>query len=324
MIWKGIRRKTWEFEQAFAAENSAYISNPARGWYGVYTFRAEERIAPEELKWSLSEGETLSLVLVDVGGFRERPLDLATLENIRKILAFFEQNQRDVIFRPVYDREGKGREREPASFELVLEHLGQLGALLKENPYSVFIFQGFLVGSWGELHDSSYLSEDCLKKMWERLRPGLGETIYGAVRTPAQWRLLVSEEEFQKGNFPRLGLFDDGIFASKSHLGTFGTMTREAAGWKAPWIREEELSFLETLGKGFPLAERRSRRRAQGFLKAGAVLGKRSWQSLGRFGLPISIGPTTGSYWIAGKRKVSWTLWGFIWGTASSFGRRSL
>lgn len=110
-------------------------------------------------------------MLVDVGGFRERPLDLATLENIRKILAFFEQNQRDVIFRPVYDREGKGREREPASFELVLEHLGQLGALLKENPYSVFIFQGFLVGSWGELHDSSYLSEDCLKKMWERLRP---------------------------------------------------------------------------------------------------------------------------------------------------------
>ena len=57
MIWKGIRRKTWEFEQAFAAENSVYISNPARGWYGVYTFRAEERIAPEELKWSLREGE---------------------------------------------------------------------------------------------------------------------------------------------------------------------------------------------------------------------------------------------------------------------------
>ena len=34
--------------------------------------------------------------------------------------------------------------------------------------------------------------------MWEAA-PGLGETIYGAVRTPAQWRLLlVSEEEFQK------------------------------------------------------------------------------------------------------------------------------
>ena len=108
-------------------------------------------------------------------------------------------------------------------------------------------------GGTSGLVASSYLSEDCLKKMWERLRPGLGETIYGAVRTPAQWRLLVSEEEFQKGNFPRLGLFDDGIFASKSHLGTFGTMTREAAGWKAPWIREEELSFLETLGKRLPI-----------------------------------------------------------------------
>ena len=192
-------------------------------------------------------------MLVDIGSFRERPLDPAALENIRKILAFFEENQRDVIFRPVYDREGKGRGREPGSFELVLEHLGQLGDLLKENPCSVFIFQGFLVGSWGEMHDSAYLSEDCLKKMWEQLKPALSKNIYGAVRTPSQWRTLVSEEEFRKGSFPRLGLFDDGIFGSKTHLGTFGTMTREAAGWKKAWLREEELTFLKVLGKKLPI-----------------------------------------------------------------------
>ena len=79
----------------------------------------------------------------------------------------------------------------------MLEHLGQLGDLLKENPCSVFIFQGFLVGSWGEMHDSAYLSEDCLKKMWEQLKPALSKNIYGAVRTPSQWRTLVSEEEFR-------------------------------------------------------------------------------------------------------------------------------
>lgn len=253
MIWKGIRSKKWEFEKKFSGECSAYVSNPARGWYGIYTFQAEKKIHPEELKWSLRKEETLVLVLVDVGGFQERPLDPETLENIRKILRFFEENQRDVIFRPVYDREGKGREREPASFELVLEHLGQLGALLKENPYSVFVFQGFLVGSWGEMHDSVYLSEDCLKRMWERLQPNLGKMIYGAVRTPAQWRTLVSEEEFETGSFPKLGLFDDGIFGSGTHLGTFGTMMGEAAGWNTSWIREEELAFLKTMGKGLPI-----------------------------------------------------------------------
>ena len=64
-----------------------------------------------------------------------------------------------------------------------LEHLAaQLGDLLKENPCSVFIFQGFLVGSWGEMHDSAYLSEDCLRKTWEQLKPALSKNIYGAVR----------------------------------------------------------------------------------------------------------------------------------------------
>ena len=253
MSWKGIGKKKWKFEKEFTGEGSSYITNPSRGWYEIYTFQAEEKAALEELKWSLHEGETLALVLVDIGSFRERPLDPAALENIRKILAFFEENQRDVIFRPVYDREGKGRGREPGSFELVLEHLGQLGDLLKENPCSVFIFQGFLVGSWGEMHDSAYLSEDCLKKMWEQLKPALSKNIYGAVRTPSQWRTLVSEEEFRKGSFPRLGLFDDGIFGSKTHLGTFGTMTREAAGWKKAWLREEELTFLKVLGKKLPI-----------------------------------------------------------------------
>lgn len=89
----------------------------------------------------------------------------------------------------------------------MLEHLGQLGDLLKENPCSVFIFQGFLVGSWGEMHDSAYLSEDCFKKMWEQLKPALSKNIYGAVRTPSQWRTLVSEEEFQEGKLSTAGTF---------------------------------------------------------------------------------------------------------------------
>lgn len=228
MSWKGIGKKKWKFEKEFTGEGSSYITNPSRGWYEIYTFQAEEKAALEELKWSLHEGETLALVLVDIGSFRERPLDPAALENIRKILDFFEENQRDVIFRPVYDREGKGRGREPGSFELVLEHLGQLGDLLKENPCSVFIFQGFLVGSWGEMHDSAYLSEDCLKKMWEQLKPALSKNIYGAVRTPAQLRgilrtktPLASSQTGDGSLASRLGLFNDGMLGSVYDLGTY-------------------------------------------------------------------------------------------------------
>ena len=118
-----------------------------------------------------------------------------------------------------------GREKEEsgaASFELVLEHLGQLGALLKENPYSVFIFQGFLVGSWGELHDSAYLSEDCLKKMWERLRPGLGETIYGAVRTPASGACWFRRKSFRRETFHGWGFLTMEFSHRRAILGPSG------------------------------------------------------------------------------------------------------
>lgn len=252
MIWNGIKRKNWKFCPELLEESCWNPPNPARGWYAVYTFLAEQKINPEELKWSLREGETVVLVLLDIGEFQNKPLDSQALDNIRMILSFFKNYQRDVIFRPVYDREGKGMQHEPDTFKTILTHLCQIGELLAATEHSVFIFQGLLVGSWGEMHTSKYLSEKCLLQMWNCIQPYLEEDICLAVRTPVQWRILVEEREYQKGNFQQTGIFDDGIFGSASHLGTFGTMTREVAGWKRAWNRKEELDFLERITDTFP------------------------------------------------------------------------
>ena len=252
MIWNSIKHKNWKFRPETLEESRWNPPNPARGWYAVYTFLAEQKIDPEELKWSLREGETVALVLLDIGAFRDRFLDKEALDNIREILLFFKNYKRDVIFRPVYDREGNGLLHEPDAFETVLTHLRQIGELLAVTEHSVFVWQGLLVGSWGEMHTSKYLSEDCLKQMRNCIQLCLGEDIYLAVRTPAQWRMLVEEDEYQKGNFGRIGIFDDGIFGSFSHLGTFGTMTCEAAGWKNVWNRKEELDFLEKITEFSP------------------------------------------------------------------------
>ena len=251
MIWKDTKRQKWKFHPEPIEELRWNQPNPARGWYAVYTFGAEQKINPAELKWSLREGETVSLVLLDIGVFRDGPLDKQALDNIREILLFFKKYQRDVIFRPVYDREGNGLLHEPDIFETVLIHLRQLGKLLVTAEHSVFVWQGLLVGSWGEMHTSKYLSEEHLTQLWNCLQPYLRDDIYLAVRTPAQWRTLV-EEECQKENFGQIGIFDDGIFGSASHLGTFGTMTREAAGWKSAWNRKEELDFLEEITVSSP------------------------------------------------------------------------
>ena len=101
----------WEWVPEELRESTEELKNPARGWYEIYTFRAEDGIHPQELRWSLREGETLALVLIDLRAYRDRALENETLENIRSILSFFMQYKKDVILRPAYDTEGKGRER---------------------------------------------------------------------------------------------------------------------------------------------------------------------------------------------------------------------
>ena len=125
-----INRKGWDFRQAELAESLDEPENPGRGWYGIYTFMVEQSIDPGELRWSLRQGESLALVLLDIQAYRSKLLDEDALGNIRNILSFFMQYKKDVILRPVYDREGNGRSCEPDVFELVLEHMRQIGEIL--------------------------------------------------------------------------------------------------------------------------------------------------------------------------------------------------
>lgn len=253
MLWKNMtNKKSWIFHGEELTESTDTLENPARGWYGIYTFPVQEQIDPEELRWSLREGESLALVLLDIYKYRSMPLDRTALENIRNILSFFMQHKKDVILRPVYDREGNGHACEPDSFAQVMEHLTQIGKILKSMKHSVFIFQGMLVGSWGEMHDSRYLSPEQMRQMKNCMQQYLGKERYLAVRTPAQWRILTDENDFCRKNYAQLTLFDDGILGSITHLGTFGTMTREGAGWSGAWMRKEELEFISQITADVP------------------------------------------------------------------------
>lgn len=252
MIWKNIKRGKLIWEPALLKESLENLTNPCRGWYSIYTFHVEDEIEKEELKWSLKKGESIALVLLDIGAFQSRALTREAMDHIRSILEFFQEYEKDVILRPVYDRVGQGEEKEPKDFMLVLEHLRQIGEILKEEPNTVFLFQGLLVGSWGEMHGSSYLNGEQIKEMWEVLHRTLGDDPFTAVRTPMQWRNILEEEAYEKEEYRQLGIFDDGIFGSTTHLGTFGTMTREAAGWKESWNRKEEMDFLDKIHRKNP------------------------------------------------------------------------
>lgn len=239
------------FQPAALAETAAELPNPGRGWYQVYSFDVRETINEEELKWCLDTREHLAQVILDIGCCRTDDLTERELGNIRRIFDFFSSHGKQMIVRTVYDREGKGMEREPDEISRVLRHIRQLGPLFaKYSPY-ILTLQGLLVGSWGEMHSSRYLSDENICMLARTLWEAAGGTCYLAVRKPVQKRILQAAPECSA---LAVGLYDDGLFASESHLGTFAEgrygeiNSRNAQGIlveNRPWNSSLELSYLD-------------------------------------------------------------------------------
>lgn len=258
MMWKfgknnvTNRKKQIAFIPEKLEECSEDILNPSRGWYTIYPFQIEKSIDPEELKWCLRDKESIALVQLDLGAYAEKPLDFSALNHMKEILQFFKSYEKDVILRPVYDLEGKGLEHEPNNPDLLLKHMEQIGMLLKEAEHSVYLFQGLLIGSWGEMHSSRYTSEEAMLKLYGCIKSYLGDNIPLAVRTPVIWRRLIEQEKYMQNQYFYTGLFHDAMFASPSDMGTYGVMTREAAGWKQSWTRSEEIRFMSCINEKIP------------------------------------------------------------------------
>ena len=213
------RKPKWKFQKELLRESGKALQNPGRGWYRIFPFSIDREPDFEELFWCLDPEDTLALVLLDIGCCRERNLTGEELERVSRIFRFFIGQKKKMILRVVYDREGKGPEREPAFFSLVQEHMKQIGSLVRTISDEILVFQGLFVGSWGELHSSRYLGEQKIRGLWETLRDALGDSCWIAMRTPAQLRLLGGEETLGGA---KLALYNDGMFGSDTHLGTFG------------------------------------------------------------------------------------------------------
>ncbi len=232
-------QEKWILRAADLTEQTKPLSNPARGWYQIYTFQMEEEPDLQELAYCLDVTQTLVLVFLDIGFYRDMDLDSDCLRRMRAVLRFFADNHKDIILRVAYDHQGRAMELEPFTFERVLGHMKQLGDVLEEFPREIIVWQGLLVGNWGEMHTSRFLSRDKLLQLLDILYRSKSSHTFAAVRRPMYHRMLQGEK------VGSMGLFDDGIFGSASDLGTFGTYTKDAAGWDEAWSREEELAFEE-------------------------------------------------------------------------------
>lgn len=236
-LWR--KKDKVKFAPATLAESSEPDTNPGRGWYQLFSFDIGKPMEMGLLKGSVNEKDRLVLLLMNIGSCRTYDLTESMLEYLQQIFVFFSERKQEMIVRIVYDTEGKGLEREPASLEQVQRHMRQIGPVLRRFSGHIYTLQGLFVGNWGEMHGSRYLSDEKLRSLAETLWDAIGGSCYLAVRTPRQRRLL----EQSRIDMQKVGLFDDGLFGSETHLGTFGveadTSKRESA-----WLPEKELEYL--------------------------------------------------------------------------------
>lgn len=202
-------------------ESTRALKNPGCGWYHIYTFD----LSKENFLYIDCEEEELVLLLIDIHAFRGcEQIPKEALECFSSILTFFEEHDKGIILRIVYDTKGRGMENEPSSIKIVKSHMKQLGSIICEHtsekeslPGKILVHQGLFVGSWGEMHGSKFLSEARMKELSDTFLEATKGSCPIAVRKPVQLRSIVEQLELEKKKKTAfsLTLFNDGILVPK-------------------------------------------------------------------------------------------------------------
>ena len=211
------------FKASELRESSEDLCNPDRGWYRMYTYDLrKEGPGRDELPEITGIAPSMVLLLFCIGSVSEDGSSQAVLaDRMLGIIDHFYGQGKDIILRVTYDTCGHALENEPYYYEQVLRDAGLVRNVLARAGSRVFIYQGLLVGNWGEMHTSRYTDAASFTGIYDRIK-GLGSEepseghpeCFFAVRRPDIHRQLDNNDR-------RLGLFDDAIFASESDMGTY-------------------------------------------------------------------------------------------------------
>lgn len=248
MCLSGRSNSLITFEKLFGKESTDYDGNPSKGWYGLYPFVISEEPDFDNLVWSLADGDVIALVRIDIGRRQPgvgtgTPFTDAELDRADRILTWFEKHSREVILRITYDTEGKGMEHEPSLIKNVAGHMRQLGPVIAAHADNIIVHQGIFVGSWGEMHDSKFLSENAVCELYETLVSACGNKVRIAVRTPMQHRFIMkyltrymgtgnadtdTDNAYMDTDILRPALYNDAILSSEDDMCTY-------AGGRTVW-----------------------------------------------------------------------------------------
>ncbi len=255
------RKRKFKWIPLPRTEKAEELCNPYCGLYRIFRLFAESTICYDEgvslNEIEISQSQRICLVEINLINFNDKDLSVEALDNIQNIFDFFNSNNKQMILRFVYDWEGKGILTEPKDIEIILQHMSQLSYFLKEYEASIYIVQGLFIGSWGEMHNSRYLSDRHMKRLAKQLYDCTGTSTQIALRCPSYWRMIFNtydplnhEMAFTEHMSARFSLYNDGMMASETDFGTYGTTyAKEAERHNVKWVRQDELEFQNSLCK---------------------------------------------------------------------------
>ena len=164
LVFLGKTAEHVHWQAAAQRESSAALDNADCGFYHLRGYwidgSQETEVEPQG---------RLELVQINLGGFLNGPVSEAGLAQIDAILAAYEAQGTRLILRFLYDWDGKGMERDPASLQVVLGHMEQMRPLLAAHESAVYIVQGVFGAA-----ASTALFAALLKTPYARRELGIG------------------------------------------------------------------------------------------------------------------------------------------------------
>ncbi len=229
----------------YCTENMGYLSNPYCGFYNIYSYMLSDDLTFDEKLAYEDDENALALIEVNLVRYRDGKISKKGLNALDTLFEAWSCEGKDLIVRFLYDWDGKGELYEPDDLSTVITHIEQTCKVLNLHKDIVYILQGVYVGSYAEMHDSSFLGKDDLDTLINAIYEATDPSIYLSVRTPSYWRKITKKDTIDPADAfgtaldARLSLFNDGLMGSESDLGTYDD-------------REDELSFQNTLCRYVP------------------------------------------------------------------------
>ena len=241
------------FKPETFSEKIQNVVSPCRGWFQLITLCIDEEPDFSNKKFILNDEIGLTLVLADIGAYRDKRIDKKAYLNLEKVIVYLKERKKDIILRVAYDHDGNGMEREPSFFRMVLEHAREIAQFVGQHYKDIFIYQGLLVGKWGEMHTTRFASEERLRELGAAFEAELRGKVFMAVRRPVQWRYMRIQPDLRQNiSVNGLGLYNDGMFGSETDLGTYDFSFNKTKLWGKPWNRENEILFTEAVSAAAP------------------------------------------------------------------------